>query len=146
VFCLVSSKCFVYQNASGLFLVIPGGYLADITAKKGKKFLKIIKNPSIFMLCNALGLEHYPTHFITTNDLCQLAVDQWWHGGFFFIFGEMTNRYSSNILGRSVDFCFVLGCMNMVTVLFHLYNHKLLFYLLKNIIGNSIKKLVKIQI
>jgi hypothetical protein len=36
--------------------------------------------------------------------LCWLVVDQWWHGGFFFIFGVITNRYGSNILGKSVDF------------------------------------------
>ncbi len=35
VFCLVSSQCFVFWNVSCLFLVIPGGYLADITRKKG---------------------------------------------------------------------------------------------------------------
>ncbi len=58
VFCLVSVECFVFRNASCLFLVIPGGYLADITGKKGIFFFKIIKNPSIFMLCNALGLGH----------------------------------------------------------------------------------------
>ncbi len=43
---------------------VPYGY----HRKKGKKFFKINKNPSIFMLCNALRLGHYPTHFITTND------------------------------------------------------------------------------
>jgi len=36
--------------------------------KKKRQLKKIIKNPSIFVLCNALGLGHYPTHFITTND------------------------------------------------------------------------------
>jgi hypothetical protein len=85
--------------------VIPGGYLTGITGKKGKKFLKINKNPSIFMLCNALGLGHYPTHFITTNDFVSTGggpVEGW--GLLFLFLGEMTNRYGSNILGKSVDF------------------------------------------
>lgn len=67
VFCLVSAECFVFRNASCLFLVIPGGYLADITGKKGNFFFQNHKKSFNFyaVQCPRAGALPYTFH---TND------------------------------------------------------------------------------